>query len=56
MIGTTQRRACAHTRNRLRYRDLAGVLDALELAYAKDCIAAALRYCEEENGRESAAQ
>jgi len=65
MIGNTQKKgpasvgdqlqlALKHLSNAQKDVDLAGVLDGLELAYAKDCIAAALRDCEE-IGRESAA-
>jgi hypothetical protein len=49
------RLALKHLSNAQKDVDLAGILDALELAYAKDCIAAALRDYEEESGRESAA-
>jgi|SRR5882672_1492163 len=54
-VGEQLRLALKHLSNAQKDVDLAGILDALELAYAKDCIAAALRDYEEENGRESAA-
>jgi hypothetical protein len=65
MIGNTQKKgpdkvgeqlqlALKHLSNAQKDVDLAGILDALELASAKDCIAAALTDYEE-NGRESAA-
>jgi hypothetical protein len=53
-VGEQLRLALKHLSNAQKDADLAGVLDALELAYAKDCIAAALRDYEE-NRRESAA-
>ena len=54
-VGEQLRLALKHLSNAQKDVDLAGILDALELAYAKDCIAAALRDYEEETGRESAA-
>ena len=54
-ISKQLRSALKHLSNAQKDVDLAGILDALELAYAKDCIAAALRDYEEKNGRESAA-
>ena len=53
-VGEQLRLALKHLSNAQKDVDLAGILDALELAYAKDCIEAALRDYEE-NGRESAA-
>ena len=53
-VGEQLRLALKHLSNAQKDVDLAGVLDGLELAYAKDCIAAALRDYEE-IGRESAA-
>jgi hypothetical protein len=53
-VGEQLQLALKHLSNAQKNVDLAGILDALELAYAKDCIAAALRDYEE-NGRESAA-
>ena len=38
--------ALRHLSNAQEEPDLAGILDALELGYAKDCIAVALRECE----------
>jgi len=54
-VGEQLRLALKHLSNAQKDVDLAGLLDALELAYAKDCILAALRDYEEENGQESAA-
>ena len=54
-VGEQLRLALKHLSNAQKDVDLAGLLDALELAYAKDCIVAALRDYEEENGQESAA-
>jgi hypothetical protein len=54
-ISKQLRLALKHLSNAQKDVDLAGLLDALELAYAKDCIVAALRDYEEENGQESAA-
>jgi hypothetical protein len=48
------RLALKHLSNAQRDGDLAGILDALELAYARDCIAGALRDYEAK-ARESAA-
>jgi uncharacterized LabA/DUF88 family protein len=48
------RLALKHLSNAQKDVDLSGILDALELAYAIDCIAAALRDYEE-NRRKSAA-
>jgi len=53
-VGEQLRLALKHLSNAQKDVDLAGILDAMELAYAKDCIAAALRGYEE-NRRESAA-
>ena len=53
-VGEQLQLALKHLSNAQKDVDLAGILDALELAYTKDCIAAALRDYEE-NGRESAA-
>jgi hypothetical protein len=49
------RLALRHLSNAQKDADLAGVLDALELAYAKDCIAVALREYEATE-RESASR
>ncbi len=54
VVGEQLRLALKHLSNAQKDVDLAGILDALELAYAKDCIAAALRDYEK-NRRESAA-
>ena len=42
--------ALRHLSNAQKDADLAGILDALELAYAKDCIAVALREYEATKG------
>jgi hypothetical protein len=39
------RLALAHLSNAQKDRDLASIIDAMELAYARDCIIAALRDC-----------
>ena len=53
-ISKQLRLALKHLSNAQRDGDLSGILDALELAYAKDCIASALRDYEAK-ARESAA-
>ncbi len=53
-ISQQLRSALRHLSNAQKDADLAGMLDALELAYAKDCIASALRDYEA-NERESVA-
>jgi hypothetical protein len=53
-ISKQLRLALRHLSNAQKDGDLAGILDALELAYAKECITVALRDYEE-NARESAA-
>jgi hypothetical protein len=53
-ISKQLRLALKHLSNAQKDGDLAGLLDALELAYAKDCIASALRDYEAK-ARESAA-
>jgi hypothetical protein len=52
-ISKQLRLALKHLSNAQRDGDLAGILDAMELAYAKDCIATALRDYEAK-ARESA--
>jgi hypothetical protein len=53
-ISKQLRSALKHLSNAQKDSDLSGLLDALELAYAKDCIASALRDYEAK-ARESAA-